>query len=216
MGLVILDSVAANYRAERSSANTPSALATRSAQLVRLGALLRSLSREHDCAVVVANQVADRFAPISTTSRASVSVSAGNIFSSSPASTATSFAPAPSVLGLDHQQRFFTGWGAEPSSQSHNLKTPSLGLVWANQITCRIALVKERDYGSAGFRVGEVAVEGIEGVEWNSRRWKRWLRVVFAPWVKGTEETEKGVEFEVWSAGVRAINEAAGQSQKGM
>lgn len=214
VGLVILDSVAANYRAERSSANNPSALATRSAQLVRLGALLRSLSREHNCAIVVANQVADRFVPVSTTSRASASVSAGNVLSSSPASTATSSAPAPSVLSLDHQQRFFTGWGAQPSTPSHNLKTPSLGLVWANQISCRIALVKERNYGSAGIGDGEMASEGIGGAEWNLRRWRRWMRVVFAPWVAGTEEQDKDVEFEVWSGGVRAVNRAAAPSEK--
>ncbi|KAF6231343.1 hypothetical protein HO173_010486 [Letharia columbiana] len=216
VGLVILDSIAANYRAERSSANTPFALATRSAQLVRLGALLRSLSREHNCAVVVANQVADRFAPVSTTSRASASISVGNVFSSSPASTATTSVPAPSVLSLDHQQRFFTGWGAEPSTPSHNLKTPTLGLVWANQITCRIALVKERDYGSAGTGEGEVAVDDIGGAEWNSRRWRRWMRVVFAPWVKATGERERGVEFEIWSGGARVVNKAAAQSQKAM
>lgn len=216
VGLVILDSVAANYRAECSFANTPSALATRSAQLVRLGALLRSLSHHHNCAIVVANQVADRFAPLFATSRASASVSAGNVFSSSPASTITSSAPAPSVLSLDHQQRFFTGWGAEPSTPSHNLKTPSLGLVWANQITCRIALVKERDYGSAGTGEGEVAVDGVGGAEWNSRRWRRWMRVVFAPWVEGTGEKEKGVEFEVWIGGVRAVHRAAAQSQRAM
>lgn len=207
---MILDSIAANYRAERSSANTPSALATRSAQLVRLGALLRYLCREHNCALVVANQVADRFAPVSTTSRASAVISAGNVFSSSPASTATSSAPAPSVLSLDHQQRFFTGWGAKPSTPSHNLKTPSLGLVWANQIACRIALVKERGYGNAGNEGGGIAVEGIGGAEWNSRRWRRWVRLVFAPWVEGTGDGENlGVEFEVWIGGVRSVHKAA-------
>lgn len=215
IGLVILDSIAANYRAECNSANTPSALATRSAQLVRLGALLRSLSRHHNCAIVVANQVADRFAPVSTTSRASASVPAEiTTLSSSPASTATTSAPAPSVLNLDHQQRFFTGWGADPSALSYNLKTPSLGLVWANQIACRIALVKERDFGSAGMGEGEVAVEGIGGAEWTSRRWRRWVRVAFASWGKGTGENEKGIEFEIWNGGVRAVVKAAALSQR--
>ena len=212
VGLVIIDSIAANYRAERSSVNTPSALATRSAQLVRLGALLRSLCREHKCAVIVANQVADRFAPTSTASRPSASVSAGNVVSSSPASTAASSTPTPSVLILDHQQRFFTGWGAEPFTSPHSLKTPSLGLVWANLIACRIALVKGSDNGCAQFREGEGAVVGIGGAEWNSRSWRRWVRIVFAPWVKGSRETEKGVEFEVWSGGVRAVSRAVVQS----
>ena len=186
----------------------PSALATRSAQLVQLGALLRSLSREHDCAIVVANQVADRFAPFSTTSRASDSISAGNVMSSSPTSTATSSASAPTKISLDHQQRFFTGWGAKPSVSSYNLKTPSLGLVWANQITCRIALVKERDRCGAGIGEGPGSSEGIGGAEWNRRRWRRWIRVVFTPWVAGTEERHEGVEFEIWSGGVRAIKRA--------
>ena len=207
IGLVILDSVAANYRAEHSSANTPSALATRSAQLVRLGALLRSLSREHHCVIVVANQVADRFPPASTVSHSSAAaaVPVGNAFSSSPASMAASSVRPPSVLSLDHQQRFFTGWGAAPSNSTRDLKTPSLGLVWANLIACRIALVKERDYGSARVGEGGPVVEGIGGAEWNVRRWRRWMRIVFAPWVESTGETEKGVEFEIWRGGLRAV-----------
>lgn len=213
VGLVIIDSIAANYRAEGSSANTPFALATRSAQLVRLGALLRALSREHNCAVIVANQVADRFATVSNASQPSRSVSARNAFSSSPASTATSSTPAPSVLNLDHQQRFFTGWGAEPLTPSYSLKTPSLGLVWANQIACRVALVKGSHYGSAQAGESGVAVKGIEGAEWNSQSWRRWMRIVFAPWVKGTGEKETGVEFEIWSGGVRAVSKAVAQSQ---
>ena len=211
VGLVIIDSIAANYRAERSSVNTPSALATRSAQLVRLGALLQSLCREHNCAVIVANQVADRFAPVSTTSRPSASVSAGNVVSSSPASTAASATPTPSVLILDHQQRFFTGWGAEPFTSPHSLKTPSLGLVWANLIACRIALLKRSDNACRQVREGEGAVVDISGAEWNSRSWRRWMRIVFAPWVEGTGETDKGVEFEVWSGGVRAVSRAVVQ-----
>ena len=208
IGLVILDSIAANYRAERSSSNTPSALATRSTQLVQLGALLRGLAREHDCAIVTANQVADRFAPMPSTSRAPTSTPRqSNYFSSSPASTANNSNSAPLVLSLDHQQRFFTGWGARPSSvvDSDNLKTPSLGLVWANQIACRIALIKERDYGSASTGEGQVITGDEEGAEWTPRRWRRWMRVVFAPWVEGTVEKEMGVEYEVWAGGLRAV-----------
>ena len=40
------------------------------------------------------------------------------------------------------------------------------------------------------------------------------MRVAFAPWVKGTGEKEKGVEFEVWNGGVRAVVKAAAESQK--
>ncbi|KKY29615.1 putative dna repair protein rad57 [Diaporthe ampelina] len=76
IGLIVLDSVAANYRAEfdRSVRNDSGALGAaseggrsvgqnmgaRSAELVRLGTLLRDLARNHNIAVVVSNQVADR------------------------------------------------------------------------------------------------------------------------------------------------------------
>ena len=208
IGLIILDSVAANYRAERSSSNTLSALAARSTQLVRLGALLRGLAREHDCAVVVANQVADRFAPVPDTARPSAS-GPGGLLSSSPASTASNAISAPSVLSLDHQQRFFTGWGAHPSSlqDNHNLKTPSLGLVWTNQISARIVLVRERVSGDPGIGKGEVSAGLIDGADWNARRWRRWMRVAFAPWVEATAEQDMGVEFEIWAGGVRAVEQ---------
>jgi DNA repair protein RAD57 len=67
IGLVVLDSVAANFRAEfeRNSLATgghqTSNMAARSTDLVRLGMLLRDLAQKHNLAVVVANQVADRF-----------------------------------------------------------------------------------------------------------------------------------------------------------
>ncbi len=121
--------------------------------------------------------------------------------------------PAPSVLSLDHQQRFFTGWGDHPphhssgpllsqqASINQNLKTPSLGLVWANQIACRVALVKEMDYGTAGSSEGE----GGEAAEWTPRRWRRWMRVAFSAWAPPTGEGEKGVEFEIWGGGLRAV-----------
>ena len=213
IGLVILDSIAANYRAERSSANAISALSTRSAQLVRLGALLRGLAREHDCVIVVANQVADRFAPVSTTTRSSAS-GPNNLFSSSPASTASNAPSVPSVMSLDHQQRFFTGWGAHPSSveNSQNLKTPSLGLVWANQISARIALIKERGHGSSRMEEEEVGMIG--GADWNPRSWRRWMRVAFAPWVASTREQDMGVEFEIWSGGLKAVEQAFTGSAK--
>ncbi len=44
-----------------------------------------------------------------------------------------------------------------------------------------------------------------ESVEWNPRRWRRWMRVVFAGWVQGTGEGDRGVEFEVWAGGVREM-----------
>ncbi|MCJ1285359.1 hypothetical protein MMC26_004699 [Xylographa opegraphella] len=260
--LLVIDSIAANYRAETSSLTAtpsthPAALAQRSADLVRLGHLLRSLARQHDCAIVVANQVGDRFAPTALspsptplhTGLSSSPVPAWPHSSPSPLppelqarSTQSLFAavasappstpiptPHPSALTLDHQQRFFTGWGDTPlpPHQSHapspDLKTPSLGLVWAHQIACRIALVKEAAYlrqrgpavdqeraahdtkpGSNALR-SEDAGAGIERAEWAPRAWRRWMRVVFAPWVEGVRAGEAGVEFQVWGGGVRAV-----------
>lgn len=59
----------------------------------------------------------------------------------------------------------------------------------------------------AGAVQGKEEDEGIGrgGEEWSPKRWRRWMRVVFAPWVKGTGDAEPGVEFEVWAGGVRAV-----------
>ena len=69
-----------------------------------------------------------------------------------------------------------------------------------------MALVKEE----AWDRTGGVAVrerEREEGLapqaEWTAKKWTRWMRVVFAPWMTGCGEAERGLEFEVWSGGVR-------------
>ncbi|MCJ1319348.1 hypothetical protein MMC15_004684 [Xylographa vitiligo] len=279
--LLVVDSIAANYRAETSSRTTtpsthPAALAQRSADLVRLGQLLRSLAHQHDCAVVVANQVGDRFAPMAPTpsqtphyralssspvpgwqhssptplpQSLSAAVAPAPTFAPAPA-PATASAPHPSALTLDHQQRFFTGWGDAPPSQPQppapNLKTPSLGLVWANQIACRIALVKEAAYlhhgaapanaataipvteheraaaaasarglpsgvGSLSDALGGAEVgAGSERAEGGPRAWRRWMRVVWAPWGEGVGPGERGVEFEVWRGGVRALRRREG------
>ncbi|KAL1969344.1 hypothetical protein VTN77DRAFT_9537 [Rasamsonia byssochlamydoides] len=60
VGLVVIDSIAANYRAEHES-NSVFGLSTRSRELARLGQMLRNLAAKEDIAVVVANQVSDRF-----------------------------------------------------------------------------------------------------------------------------------------------------------
>lgn len=31
------------------------------------------------------------------------------------------------------------------------------------------------------------------------------MRVVYAPWVRATGESEMGVEFEIWAGGIRAL-----------
>ncbi|RDL38542.1 uncharacterized protein BP5553_02882 [Venustampulla echinocandica] len=230
--LIILDSVAANYRAEfeRPSAgggHTNGAnMAQRSADLVKLGQLLRDIAREHNIVVVVANQVADRFSSAgSSTADGSSPVlyrnptqssplarrSAGTTVlpSSAPTSSAshpppstphTPFAPTPDPMSLDHQQRWFTGWGDDLHA-SRNLKTPSLGLIWTTQIACRIALIKKPVYGP-----GLAADEENEAGELVLRRWRRWMKVVFAPHAKASgPRLRDAVEFEIRGDGVRAV-----------
>ncbi|KAI9813976.1 MAG: hypothetical protein M1827_003440 [Pycnora praestabilis] len=241
IGLVVLDSVAANYRAEfdrPDAAGGGAAMAQRSAELMRLGQLLRDLARREDTAIVVANQVADRFVPLPfrppsrpvshgtpsspllpRTAMALPGTSSPSVASlTSSGSVAHELglgAPAQgtSVLAgpmmLDHQQRWFTGWGdVPPSLHTHlprqNLKTPSLGLVWTNQIACRIVLIKEPVYGSNVRRIGSKDIEDKGEAE--LLRWRRWMRVVFAPWVEGGT-IGKGVEFEIVSVGVRGLSE---------
>ncbi|KFZ10684.1 hypothetical protein V501_05079, partial [Pseudogymnoascus sp. VKM F-4519 (FW-2642)] len=68
IGLVVIDSIAANFRAEFEHSAGGGAhganMARRTAELVGLGALLRGVARSEGVAVVVSNQVADRFAPL--------------------------------------------------------------------------------------------------------------------------------------------------------
>ncbi|KAJ9641884.1 DNA repair protein rhp57 [Coniosporium tulheliwenetii] len=229
IGLVVLDSVAANYRAEfsqdPSARSGAAAMAKRSSQLVQLGSLLRDLARAENIAVVVANQVADRFSPTSVTVSAAVSRTTFSFpqpqlqtEKNNPTSTPCTPAPPPLLstpdpLTLDHQQRWFTGWGdlVPPSStDTHRpqmLKTPSLGLVWTNQIACRVALIKEAVYSSTttSERTGQGGKDGGEVGGPDIKGWRRWMRVVFAPWVGPSEG--RGVEFEICGGGVRSLGE---------
>ncbi|KAI9699393.1 MAG: hypothetical protein M1836_003004 [Candelina mexicana] len=245
IGLVILDSVAANYRAEfeRPDARSGASMGKRSNELAKLGQLLRDLARIHNVAIVVANQVADRFTPATPTmtrgpprpaasgmvsgppssplvSRSNIPLPInGPIISSSPSLPAAPSSSAPTFpasqtpsstfdpLTLDHQQRWFTGWGSSPLSHSQispeNLKTPALGLVWANQIACRIALVKEPVYVTAPLDDGPDGRDEDSG-RGELVRWRRWMKVVFAPWVEG-EKDGKGIEFEIRGEGIRSV-----------
>lgn len=60
VGLVVIDSITSNYRAEHTS-NNMLALSARSTELARLGQMLRDLAVKEDIAIVVSNQVSDRF-----------------------------------------------------------------------------------------------------------------------------------------------------------
>lgn len=248
IGLIVVDSVAANYRAEFERSSTAFNMGARSADLVRLGMLLRDLARKHNLAVVVANQVADRFGrskmpafPSVTPGQQSPSL-AGNRFtagtqdsplamrstqrpnpfpvleptSSIPlpqsslsddftrpnnniappsSSAATQSSPHPALL-LDHQQRWFTGWGDDPYDTSPQ-KNPSLGLVWTTQIASRITLFRRPAYGRSRYRIDDD--EGAVGMP-TLRNWRRWFKVVFAPHV-GVGK----VEFELGMGGLKAV-----------
>ncbi|ORY64427.1 DNA repair protein RAD57 [Pseudomassariella vexata] len=242
VGLLVLDSVAANYRAEferepsGAVSNGGLNMAQRSNELVRLGQLLHELARKHKLAVVVANQVADRFSTPQTPTIARSSVpfsdhhrisqdsplahrttwghqSKGPQPSAEPTSSEAEMVqvgmlepwpeafepPAPAALLLDHQQRWFTGWGDDPYAD-YALKTPSLGLVWSTQLACRIALFRQPVYGRQ-----EVA-EDDEMRAPTLKTWRRWMKVVFAPHVAPSGQGLSGaVEYEVTMGGVRGV-----------
>lgn len=211
IGLVVVDSIAANYRAEfdRTKARKGAeSFAKRSHQLTQLGALLNDIAQRFGVAVVVANQVADRFTShdqpppsqaflfTQTTQRSrphspqQMPASLNAPMSTNAPSTAPPILSTDDPLALDHQQRFFTGWGDDPSTT--NLKTPSLGLTWTNQLGARIALLKLPLYDDdRAYEAGEDRV--IAG-------WRRTAKVVFAAWC-----AEAQADFEIWQGGVRGV-----------
>lgn len=201
VGLLVIDSIAANYRAEfdrggQGKRNSDS-MAKRSAQLVQTGSHLRKLARTHNIAVVVANQVADRFTPepmlhartqSTQNSRPSTPSRVTNPNTEAAAqASSTGMLSTDDPLGLDHQQRFFTGWGDEESAA--NMKTPSLGLTWTNQLSARIALLKQPVYEDKMYAPGD---------ERNVIGWKRSVKTVFSPWC-----SESNTPFEIWEGGIR-------------
>ena len=207
-------------------------MAQRSAELVKLGQLLRDVAREYNIAVVIANQVADRFSGHSnhgsvmsdgnsspaihrnatqSSPLARRGAQEGGLPSSSLGAPSSSipypasqrpFSTTPDPLSLDHQQRWFTGWGDDPSPYSlisQNMKTPSLGLIWTTQIACRITLIKRPVYGRA-IVVEEEDVPAL-------RRWRRWMKVVFSPIAQESGAGLVGsVEFEIRGEGVKAVS----------
>jgi DNA repair protein RAD57 len=152
-------------------------MAERRTQLVQLGSHLRDLARRENVAILLSNQVADRFDPT---------------IPYLPPDQPGSITCDP--LTLDHQQKWFTGWGDTRETYTHtSLKTPALGLVWTNQIAARIALVMEPDIHS------------------HARKRRRWLRIVFASWTAQT--SGKGIEYEITAEGVGIVSEKESNSQ---
>ena len=187
---MVIDSITSNFRAEYDRSDRgragPEAMARRGAQLMEVAHLLRELAWRHNVAVVVANQVADRFAapqppplPPSSMSTSEPSDSQSALSQSLEEEGMEGHEP----MTLDHQQRWFTGWGDLPASKAATdgrLKTPSLGLVWTNQLGCRIALTRKRGSG------------------------ERRLKVVFAPWCSDSAG-EEGIKFAIGERGVYSL-----------
>ncbi|THW97449.1 P-loop containing nucleoside triphosphate hydrolase protein [Aureobasidium pullulans] len=210
VGLIIIDSIAANFRAEfdrAGAASSSDALARRSLQLTQLGSHLRDLARTHNVAVVVANQVLDRFGPIASyfdaavtptpLSQSSVSTQVSNANNNNAVPPQLSQQPIQvfstnDPLSLDHQQRFFTGWGDQRFLR--DLKTPSLGLTWTNQLSARIVLLKQPILKPQDYLLGP----GMDIVGW-----KRHLKVAFSAWSRDNNGVD-GVEFEVCEEGIRS------------
>lgn len=129
IGLIVIDSIAANFRAEferpvnkrlKTSGESavesgPAQMARRGKDLVNLARTLRGLANRFNLAVVVANQVSDRF------------TGGGR----------------GDEMGLDFQARWFTGWGED--LMDDEAKVPALGLVWANLLAARVVLRKSVD-----------------------------------------------------------------------
>jgi DNA repair protein RAD57 len=223
-----------------------------------MGMHLRVLAQKYDLAVVVSNQVADRFSSneraVTKTPASSLRVCAApapappitNGYQDSPllsrsrnvmgrptepsssipdpsSSMPMPYIPPPEnpldaeysyhpALMLDHQQRWFTGWGDDPLGRDFPLKTPSLGLVWSTQISGRIALFRRPVHSRLGVSQG----------------WKRWMKVVWGGDMvsflsstatkvgkrKGKGKGDGQVEFEVWMGGLRGVGDKEEQEKE--
>lgn len=228
VGLVVIDSITANYRAEfersaasqsdsglgkRTTLNGPAAMARRSASLIETAAMLRGYARDYNVAIIVANQVADRFStPVLRYGSEAMSTGAqvppGSLPSATPIEGPASSPMATQypddldmleddALTLDHQQRWFTGWGDEVPHRTSviGMKTPSLGMVWTNQLACRIALTRRL----------------VRSADGGGMRWQRHFKVVFAPWCQD-HTGHRGIEFNVEAQGLVSVGSRKEQS----
>jgi DNA repair protein RAD57 len=130
IGLIILDSVTANYRAEfdrptasQKPLSQPAQMAQRSKDLRKLAGQLKELAIEWNVAVVAANQVTDSFKRSSSQFQQSQQ--------------------EEELLSLDYQAQWFDGLLDEHGEAT---KKPALGLVWTNLITSRIMLVRDQSH----------------------------------------------------------------------
>ncbi|CUS10002.1 unnamed protein product [Tuber aestivum] len=148
--------------ASNAGARHGSQMARRGKDMVKLAATLRHLAITHNLAVVVSNQVSDKFTP---------SANARTPLPSS--SVRDEDDDDDDVMSLDFQSRWFTGCdeGLEGGG-----KVPALGLVWANLLATRVVIRKSEDSETGERRRGlrvvysnrvlageEVGIEVFEG-----------------------------------------------------
>jgi DNA repair protein RAD57 len=132
-----------------------------------------------------------------------------------PTSNATSYVKPTTqdALALDHQQRWFTGWGddwdllkLDESTPRLNQKTPSLGLVWTAQIACRLALIKLPEYTWKDGQDQTPVSEASDKQGKAKSRWRRFFKVVFATWAPPTGPGIIGApEVEILTGGVTVV-----------
>lgn len=79
------------------------------------------------------------------------------------------------------------------------MKTPSLGLTWTNQLSTRIALLKQPIYEEKMYAPGD---------ERNVVGWHRSCKTVFSPWCP-----ESNTPFEIWEGGIRSAIDPAKQNE---
>ena len=128
--------------------------------------------------------------------------------------------------------------GGQAARGAHN-KVPTQGITWANQIAARVVLIRQPVWGEGPSRwqppggqlsadaappVGADLAKGRgagadddnywehDSAEWTPRRWRRWAKVVFASWTPPVGEGGRGVEFEIWTGGLRAVG-TGGESE---
>ncbi|KAA8651860.1 hypothetical protein EYZ11_006213 [Aspergillus tanneri] len=132
VGLVIVDSITSNYRAEHTSTSVLG-LSTRSWELAKLGQMLRNLAVKEDIAIVVANQVSDRFDGPEGLSLPSSRVYAGNVtpaVTSSPSTQQQQYLQPPRSSNRDSTIASPLAGDRPPESRNvelsqHNIVFPS-------------------------------------------------------------------------------------------
>ncbi|KAH0610777.1 uncharacterized protein H6S33_011204 [Morchella sextelata] len=154
VGVVIIDSVAANFR--DGEAGGAAARARRGGELVRMAEGLRGVAVRCGVAVVVANQVADWFG------------GGGG---------------KGGELGLDMQARWFNGWEEEEEGgEGGAAKVPSLGMVWACLLTVRVVVKRVEVGGSWRRSVRVVFAPWVGGgSEMGFEVWEGGVRAVVEP-----------------------------------